>query len=251
MKSNQNIINNNIDNNKKCTLHPNKDIIFFCLDCKLIPCCIQCISSKGEHHGHRTDPLESTSNILSLMNNFKDDIHQKEGIAFKDNCNILSELKNKLPSHVMLLDGFNQKLTPGILPNRVKCLYLGDIKKELIIGSIPNTVTLVSLLNGFNQKLTPGILPDSVESLNLGDIKQELIIGSIPNTVTNVSLKDGFNQKLTPGILPDGLESLCLGDIKQELIIGSIPNTVKKVKVFQSFKHQIEPYVSKNVKIIQ
>ncbi|KAM9995379.1 hypothetical protein ACTFIY_001560 [Dictyostelium cf. discoideum] len=54
MISNQNTINN-IDNNEKCTLHPNKDIVFFCLDCKLIPCCIQCTSIKGEHHGHRTD----------------------------------------------------------------------------------------------------------------------------------------------------------------------------------------------------
>ncbi|EAL62525.1 hypothetical protein DDB_G0289849 [Dictyostelium discoideum AX4] len=510
MISNHNKINN-IDNNKKCTLHPNKDIVFFCLDCKLIPCCIQCTSSKGEHHGHKTDPLESTSNILSLMNNFKNDIYQKvierieinetilqesndkyneiqsqfdinnnslkkeikkihdiisiieldikkqlettfenntlintiitssinndnqilstiinnnnenendrtttieklneiikfndqqiydngedfiidrdtikiikqyqqslivlnnnnninnsnklneydnqiihfhnqiiddiknnlksiytldncrfiieidenknkffkwdsskfyvyieddsfkfkenEGIAFKDNCNILSKLKNQLPStvmlldrfnqkltpgilpdgvkslylgdikqelmigsipntvtHVSLLDGFNQKLTPGILPDSIKLLYLGDIKQELMIGSIPNTVTLVSLKDGFNQKLTPGILPDGVKSLYLGDIKQELIIGSIPNTVTRVTLKDGFNQKLTPGILPDGVESLRLGDIKQELIIGSIPNTVKEVKVFTSFKHQIEPYVSKNVKIIK
>ncbi|KAM9974820.1 hypothetical protein ACTFIW_008287 [Dictyostelium discoideum] len=62
---------------------------------------------------------------------------------------------------------------------------------------------------------------------------------------------NGFNQKLTPGILPDSVKWLYLGDIKQELMIGSIPNTVKEVKVSKSFKHQIEPYVSKNVKIIK
>ncbi|KAM9988818.1 hypothetical protein ACTFIY_004840 [Dictyostelium cf. discoideum] len=64
----------------------------------------------------------------------------KEGcsIAFTDDCNILSKLKDKLPLSVMLLDGFKQKLTPGILPECVKSLYLGDIKQELMIGSIPN-----------------------------------------------------------------------------------------------------------------
>ncbi|KAM9947893.1 hypothetical protein ACTFIT_001230 [Dictyostelium discoideum] len=452
MAPNHNKINN-IDSNKKCTLHPNKDIVFFCLDCKLIPCCIQCTSSKGEHHDHKTDPLESTSNILSLMNNFKDDVHQKklkkfmisfqspiadnlfqiqsfihpsidehsdissklknidsttttttttnatndasqnnvgnsssknenendgedfiidrdtikiikqyqqslivlnnnnninnsnklneydnqiihfhneiiddiknnlksiytldncrfkieidennnkffewdnskfhvyiegdsfkfktnEDIAFKNNCNILSKLKNQLPSRVMLLDGFNQILTPGILPVGVKSLYLGDIKQELIIGSIPNTVTSISLLDGFNQKLTPGILPnrlgslyleigsipntvtnvdlldgfnqkltpgilpDGVEWLYLGDIKKELIIGSIPNTVMNVTLEDGFNQKLTPGILPDSVGSLDLGDIKQELIIGSIPNTVTNIFLLEGFNQKLTP----------
>ncbi|KAM9947871.1 hypothetical protein ACTFIT_001208 [Dictyostelium discoideum] len=165
-------------------------------------------------------------------------------------------------TRVSLKDGFNQKLTPGILPGGIEWLYLGDIKQELIIGSIrpsiipdgikglyfggikqelmigsiPNTVTFVSLLNGFNQKLTPGILPDGVKELLFGDTKQELIIGSIPNTVTRVSLLDGFNQKLTPGILPYGVKSLKLGDIKQELMIGSIPNTVKEVIVFKDCK---------------
>ncbi|KAM9987650.1 hypothetical protein ACTFIZ_003018 [Dictyostelium cf. discoideum] len=457
---NQNTINNidNIDNNKKCTLHPKRDIVFFCLDCKLIPCCNQCTSSKGEHHGHKTETLESTSDFISLMKNFKNDVYQKvierietnetilkhsndkyneiqsqfnnnlnsldkeikkihdiisiieldikkqlettfesntlintiitssinndneilstiinnenenendnitiheklneiinfndqqiydngddfiidrdtikiikqyqqsliilnnnknidnsnklneyynqifhfhnqiiddfknnlkslytlndcrfkieidenknkffkwddskfyiniegdfhnfkenEGIAFKDSCNILSKLKNQLPSRVMLLDGFNQKLTPDILPDGVKRLYLGDIKQELIIGSIPNTVTHVSLLDGFNQKLTPGILPDRVESLYLSDIKQELIIGSIPNTVNRVSLLDGFNQKLTACILSNRVKWLQIGDIKQELQIGSIPNTVTHVTLLDGFNQKLTP----------
>ncbi|EAL62511.1 hypothetical protein DDB_G0289821 [Dictyostelium discoideum AX4] len=63
--------------------------------------------------------------------------------------------------NVTLEDGFNQKLTPGILPDSVGSLDLGDIKQELIIGSIPNTVTNIFLLEGFNQKLTPDILPEN------------------------------------------------------------------------------------------
>ncbi|KAM9970812.1 hypothetical protein ACTFIR_002676 [Dictyostelium discoideum] len=40
---------------KKCTIHPNKEIIFFCLDCNSIPCCVLCMSMRGEHHGHKID----------------------------------------------------------------------------------------------------------------------------------------------------------------------------------------------------
>ncbi|KAM9970803.1 hypothetical protein ACTFIR_002667 [Dictyostelium discoideum] len=160
--------------------------------------------------------------------------NKNECIAFEDNCNILSKLKkNQLPPTVMLLDGFNQKLTPGIIPDGVKLLYLGDIKQELIMGFIPKTVTSVHLLDGFNQKFTPGVLSEGFESLYLYDFKQELLIGPIPKTVRRVYLKYRFNQKLTlPGILPDSVESLDLGDIKQELIISPIPNTVTRGSFF-------------------
>ncbi|EAL62657.1 hypothetical protein DDB_G0289565 [Dictyostelium discoideum AX4] len=47
------ISNNN--NNRICTLHPNRFLMFFCLDCQLIPCCAQCTSVSGEHHGHKTN----------------------------------------------------------------------------------------------------------------------------------------------------------------------------------------------------
>ncbi|EAL61995.1 hypothetical protein DDB_G0290861 [Dictyostelium discoideum AX4] len=169
-------------------------------------------------------------------------------MAFKDDCNILSKLeKNQLPSDVMLLDGFNQKFIQNILPEGLESLYLGDIKQELVIGSILYTVKNVYLFDGFNQKLIPAVLPKGVKSLFIGDIKQKLIIGSIPNTVRSVYLEDGFNQKLAPAILPEGVESLDLGDIKQELINGSIPKTVTKVVVSKKFKYQIKPYVSNKV----
>ncbi|KAM9996809.1 hypothetical protein ACTFIZ_001737 [Dictyostelium cf. discoideum] len=50
-----------INNKNKCTLHPNKKLNLLCLDC------INGTSSKGEHHG----------------------------LAFQDNCNYLSKLKDK------------------------------------------------------------------------------------------------------------------------------------------------------------
>ncbi|KAM9994867.1 hypothetical protein ACTFIY_001036 [Dictyostelium cf. discoideum] len=434
MISNKNTINNNIDNNKKCILHPNKDIVFFCLDCKLIPCCIQCTSSKGEHHGHRTDPLESTSNVLSLMNNFKNHVYQKVIERIETNEKILkrsndkynkiqlqfdinnSSLKREIKKihdiisiieldikkqlettfenntlintliassinndneilstiinnknenqndenengNITTIEKLNEILTINDqqlydigddfhidrdtikiikqyqqaliilnnnnnnnnnsnklneydnqiihfhnqiideIKNNLKSIYCfnscnkrfkieidennnkffkwnglkfyihieGDFFKhnQIIFMAFDDNCNFLSkleknqlppgvmLLDGFNQKLTPGILPEGVKFLYLGDIKQELMIGSIPNTVIHVHLKNGFNQKLTPGILPEGVQSLYLGDIKQELINGSIPNTVKEVNVSNSFKHQIEPYVSENVKIIK
>ncbi|KAM9995267.1 hypothetical protein ACTFIY_001436 [Dictyostelium cf. discoideum] len=156
-------------------------------------------------------------------------------------------------------DGFNQKLTKGmipegvkdlrlgnikqeliidsipnksgipncIIPEGVKELYIGNIKQELIIGSIPNSVTIVILCNGFNQKLTKGIIPKGVKELRLGDIKEELIIGSIPNTISTVR------------IIPEGVKELRLGDIKKELIIGSIPNTVTTVRINDGFNQKL------------
>ncbi|KAM9970462.1 hypothetical protein ACTFIR_002318 [Dictyostelium discoideum] len=171
-----------------------------------------------------------------------------ESLAFKDNCKILSKLK-KLPNNVMLLNGFNQKLTKGIIPEGVKELVLGDIKQDLIIGSIPNTVTTVTLFDGFNQKLTKGIIPDGVKEIRLGDIKQELVFGSIPNTVTTVTLCDGFGQKLTKGIIPECVKELHIGDIKQDLI-GSIPNTLAIVYIYKSCEKSIECFVPENVKTI-
>ncbi|KAM9995211.1 hypothetical protein ACTFIY_001402 [Dictyostelium cf. discoideum] len=58
-----------INNKNKCVLHPKQNLQFLCLDCKFTPCCCLCMSSKGEHHGHKTDSFESSaSNILSLVN---------------------------------------------------------------------------------------------------------------------------------------------------------------------------------------
>ncbi|KAM9970229.1 hypothetical protein ACTFIR_002077 [Dictyostelium discoideum] len=113
MISNNNTINK-IDSNKKCTLHPNKDLIFFCLDCKLMPCCTGCISCKGEHHGHRIDPLGSSSNILSLMNSFKDDVHQKLIERIETNETILKQSNDRYNEFRSQFDNNNNSLKKEI-----------------------------------------------------------------------------------------------------------------------------------------
>ncbi|EAL62389.1 hypothetical protein DDB_G0290101 [Dictyostelium discoideum AX4] len=69
-----------------------------------------------------------------------------QSLAFKDNCNYLSKL-NTVSNKALLLNGFNQKLTKGIIPEGVKELYICDIKQELIIGSIPNTQVEATVWN--------------------------------------------------------------------------------------------------------
>ncbi|KAM9995331.1 hypothetical protein ACTFIY_001511 [Dictyostelium cf. discoideum] len=340
MISNQNTINN-IDNNKKCTLHPNKDIVFFCLDCKLIPCCIQCTSSKGEHHGHRTDPLESTSNILSLMNNFKDytskkikkihdiisiielDIKKQLETTFENNTLINTIITSSINNDNQILstiinnnnnknenenENENENITTieklneilkfndeqiydngedtiidrdtikiikqyqqslivlnnnnnihssnklneydnqiiyfynqiiDDLKNNLKSIYtLNNIKSIYTSNNCGSKIEIDENNNKFfkwdNLKFYIYIDGDSFKfNVNEGiafkdncNILSKLKKNQLPS---NVMLLDGFNQKLTPGILPDSVEWLYIGDIKQELIIGSIPNTVKKV----------------------
>ncbi|EAL69004.1 hypothetical protein DDB_G0277005 [Dictyostelium discoideum AX4] len=260
-----------------------KDTVFFCLDCKLKPCCTQCTSNKGEHHGHRTDSLELV-NTLSVLEHTQDIMDRLITSSIKDKNELLKILVynyNNEYHNKEIFEKFNEisKFNDQQIFNNEDCFNVhgdtiktikfnnlnfniykeGDILNfkenvgiEFKDNSIKNQLpSSVMLLDGFNQKLTPGILPDHIKWLHLGDIKQELIVGSIPNTVTHVTLFDGFNLKLTPGILPNCLESLYLGNIGQEFMIGSIPNTVKKVKISENFKHQIEPFVSKNEIIIK
>ncbi|KAM9993920.1 hypothetical protein ACTFIZ_011881 [Dictyostelium cf. discoideum] len=158
MTSNQNTINNNIDNNKMCTIHPNRDIVFFCLDCKLIPCCIECTSSKGEHHGHRTDTLESTSNIISLMNNFKDDIYQKVIERIDSNKTILKQSNDKYNEIQSQFNNNNNSLKKEIkkIHDIISIIEL-DIKKQLETtfenNTLINTIITSSINNG-NQILS-------------------------------------------------------------------------------------------------
>ncbi|KAM9995373.1 hypothetical protein ACTFIY_001553 [Dictyostelium cf. discoideum] len=80
---------------------------------------------------------------------------------------------------VFLEDGFNQKLTPGILPNGVKSLGLGEIRQELIISSITNTVTTllnampqIPNLNGFLQVYGAGLEASSEAIRNWNEARK-------------------------------------------------------------------------------
>ncbi|KAM9957318.1 hypothetical protein ACTFIW_009059, partial [Dictyostelium discoideum] len=141
-----------------CTLHPNKDIVFFCLDCKLIPCCVLCASIKGEHHGHRTDTLESTSNIISLMNNFKNDVHQKVIERIETNKTILKRSNDKYNKIQSQSDINNSSLKREIkkIHDIISIIEL-DIKKQLETNYENNTLLntiITSSINNDNEILS-------------------------------------------------------------------------------------------------
>ncbi|EAL67495.1 hypothetical protein DDB_G0279877 [Dictyostelium discoideum AX4] len=71
----------------------------------------------------------------------------------------------KSVEYLLLLDGFNVELTEGMLPQSIKSLLVGAIKKPLLKGSIPNGVLNLFLLDGFNQEISE--LPQSVNSFYL------------------------------------------------------------------------------------
>ncbi|KAK5579713.1 hypothetical protein RB653_009399 [Dictyostelium firmibasis] len=161
-------------------------------------------------------------------------------IAFGNNSCDLSKFNFDSTMAVMLLDGFDQTIEPKTFPDTVQGLYIYDIKKPLVVGSIPESIKSVVLNEGFSQDLTPGLIPKGVEILHLYNIKKPLIVGSIPSSVKNVILCDGFDHFLSPGIIPEGVERLFLYDIKKPLMSGSIPKTVKNITVFDGFKQSLE-----------
>ncbi|EAL71664.1 hypothetical protein DDB_G0271600 [Dictyostelium discoideum AX4] len=136
-------------------------------------------------------------------------------LHLENNCKGINSLKS-IPRHVMLLDGFKEKLSEGILPEGVQNLFLGDIKQDLTIDSIPNSVKAVYLLNGFNQKktcrngistnkLTCGIIPEGVKTLEICDIKQQLTIDSIPKYVSEIIIQRKIKQTIIPFQIPKNI----------------------------------------------
>ncbi|EAL62438.1 hypothetical protein DDB_G0290065, partial [Dictyostelium discoideum AX4] len=67
---------------------------------------------------------------------------------------------------VTLCDGFNQKLTKGIIPDTIKDLHIGDIKQDLIIDSIPNTLSNVHIYKSCKKIINP-FVPENVKIVNI------------------------------------------------------------------------------------
>ncbi|KAM9967801.1 hypothetical protein ACTFIW_001888 [Dictyostelium discoideum] len=127
---------------------------------------------------------------------------------------------------VCLMDGFDQTLNANTLPTSITDLYIGDIKSNLVVGSIPKSVTSLFLMDGFSKSIESGIIPDSVENLYLGKIKSKLSNASIPLSTNQYNyygasvgnkkslyLMDGFDQNLTSQIFSNcKLETIYCGD---------------------------------------
>ncbi|KAM9963579.1 hypothetical protein ACTFIW_006812 [Dictyostelium discoideum] len=102
---------------------------------------------------------------------YKDDSIVPNGTGFVAIAPSVKTIKiGSIPTSVqslILLDGFNVKLTEGMLPQSITHLLVGAIKKPLLKGSIPNGVNHLFLLDGFNQEITE--IPQSVSFFYLFD----------------------------------------------------------------------------------
>ncbi|KAM9945763.1 hypothetical protein ACTFIT_004035 [Dictyostelium discoideum] len=200
------------EDKNKCVLHPNKNLEFYVwivnlchvVDfVRLIKVNIMVI--KLIHLNH------PTSNIHSLINEFKDNIYPKL-IERKENDQILLKESNETFKEIQSQNDNNNnnlKLNNSINKNKFikkndeSSILSGDFESLAfkdncnILSKLTKLLNKVLLLNGFNQKLNKGIIPVGFKELYISNIKQVLIIDSIPNTVTTVGLCDGFNQKLT------------------------------------------------------
>ncbi|EGC40355.1 hypothetical protein DICPUDRAFT_146688 [Dictyostelium purpureum] len=88
----------------------------------------------------------------------------------------LGEIEGSLPTipntvtSIELCNEFNLKLSPGVIPDSVTSIYIGDIKEPLVRKSIPNNITHFSVFRGYKHSLK-NIIPDSVSYLYLEEFK--------------------------------------------------------------------------------
>ncbi|KAN0006530.1 hypothetical protein ACTFIU_003243 [Dictyostelium citrinum] len=164
---------------------------------------------------------------------------------------------NSLPCNLSLLildDGFNTKISVGMLPSSLKELrFRSDIEFEH--GSLPNALEIFKnnhhVIRGqcpndsWNQKIGADFFPPSIAYIdfviypdaNLKTIKfgryftQSIIPFSIPNTVTDLDLGESLtNPSLLPNSIPSSVIKLTLSEgFVKSLQSDSIPTTVKEL----------------------
>lgn len=130
---------------------------------------------------------------------------------------------------------YNNELLPGVLPDTLEKIVLGDIfNKPIQHGVIPKNVKEFTFGRGYSWGIEPGILPSSLRKLTFRNrIKNPLLLGVIPENVKelNMSCAKGRVDILSKGIIiPPSVRILHLTTsiyfMHKE---HSIPNTVKEL----------------------
>ncbi|EGC39391.1 hypothetical protein DICPUDRAFT_75061 [Dictyostelium purpureum] len=101
----------------------------------------------------------------------------------------LGEIEGSLPTipnsvtSIELCNEFNLKLSPGVIPDSVTSIYIGDIKEPLYQDSIPKSITRIDVFRGYKHSLK-NIIPDSVTYLYLEEFKHlDQIVYSLPKNL--------------------------------------------------------------------
>ncbi|EAL62200.1 hypothetical protein DDB_G0290679 [Dictyostelium discoideum AX4] len=167
----------NYNNNNKCSFHPNKNLELLCFNCKFIPCCMHCISQHGEHHGHKTNCIDSieTSNILKMMNLFKNDIIPKlKEIVENDKQiinkseNIYNEINQQYENNKILVTNEFKKFHTLIQINQL------DIENQLRTTFDENTIIYTIINSSINNNNNYNINDDNNYGINIESIGNKL-----------------------------------------------------------------------------
>eukprot|EP01132_Coremiostelium_polycephalum_P012419 gene12419-15166_t len=157
--------------------------------------------------------LSSLFQILFSENSFPQNVEELEFPHFldKNNFKIIPKSVHTLISFGELhFDNRIDDPTQIIPPHINKKLLIGTIPDskytKLVPGIIPNGVKNLIIGQEYSNSIIPGVLPESIESLLLSGT-DEIPFGSIPRSIRDISLQCP-NINIVPGFFPDSCESL-------------------------------------------
>ncbi|GAM22185.1 hypothetical protein SAMD00019534_053600 [Acytostelium subglobosum LB1] len=117
------------------------------------------------------------------------------------------------------------------MPPSLVSLHLGNERRfsyELVVGSLPNSLTELSYSPSYSQPCDPSVLPRSLTSITLG--YGALIQGEYPTSLRHLVFQyhNNFDQDIIPNI--PSLRSLVLV-LDKDIALGMIPSTITSLKL--------------------
>jgi hypothetical protein len=125
---------------------------------------------------------------------------------------------DSLPQNLQTLhfDEYNHPLTPGILPSTIRSLSFGkkiyyhnefnnlanEFNQQLKPGVFPDSLLELSLGNNFSEKLNPWVLPKNLTKLSLGNRWNHHISKNIlPSTLRDIAFGINFSEGLANNVV--------------------------------------------------
>lgn len=129
-------------------------------------------------------------------------------------------------THIDLPRDFNQVISVGTLPPRLRILKIGyQFNHPLTAGVLPSGLEVLFLGKEFNQPLRDDTLPSTLIDLRLGvRFNYPLTINTLPKGLEVLIFSQEFNQPIADGVLPEQLRTLSMGDrFNQPIGIDTLP----------------------------
>ncbi|KAF2075534.1 hypothetical protein CYY_003175 [Polysphondylium violaceum] len=144
---------------------------------------------------------------------------------------------NLIPSHVVALSlSHNHTLEIGALPAQLQslvCMY----HLPLVRGIVPPKLKYL-YVDEFNEKLERNVLPDTLKTLRISSFNQPLEPRVLPINLKSLTL-DSFNKQLEPDVLPPSLNELYLNSYNKPLNPYVLPQSLTKLQMYD-FNHPLQ-----------